>query len=236
MSGHSKWHRIKHKKAATDAKRGKSFGHLARMIRLAARNGTDPTTNHELRDAIERAKKLNLPQVNINRLLNKDSRELIDITYEGFGPGGIAIMIFVATNNTNRTVSEIRAIIKKHGGSLGERGSVSWKFKQRAVLMTQVNENQRDRFELAAIEAGALDTTINDNKLTIIGAPKLQALLTAAMTRVGATDIQADVTYYVPINQRVTVSQTDQIILTELSNDLYAHDDVLEIYTDIQEN
>jgi YebC/PmpR family DNA-binding regulatory protein len=128
MSGHSKWSKIKHKKAATDSKKSKYFGRLSREIKIAARGGKDPAHNAALRDALLRAKKENLPQVNIDRLLSdaKDGQE--QVLYEGYGAGGVAVLVSAATNNTNRTVSELRAIFKEHGGSLGEPGSVRWKF------------------------------------------------------------------------------------------------------------
>lgn len=134
MSGHSKWHSIKHKKAANDAKRSKMFGALSREIRQAARNNNDPAKNSSLRDVIERAKKNNLPQKNIDRLLKRGDGALKDVTYEGYGPGGAALLIFTATDNTNRTVSELRTIMKNHGGSLGEPGSVAWKFQRTEIV------------------------------------------------------------------------------------------------------
>lgn len=129
MSGHSKWHKVKHRKAATDSKKGKLFGQLARDIKSAARSGSDPAKNSALREAIERARAANLPQANIDRLLHHHTAATQEATYEGYGPGGVALLIQTATDNTNRTVSEVRSLLKEYGGSLGKPGSVRWKFQ-----------------------------------------------------------------------------------------------------------
>lgn len=128
MSGHSKWHKIQHKKAITDSKKSKLFGSLSREIKIAARQGTDPATNSNLREAIDRAKKANLPQENIDRLLSRDTANQTEAWYEGYGSGGAAVLVSAATDNTNRTVTELRTLFKQHEGSLGSAGSVKWKF------------------------------------------------------------------------------------------------------------
>src|SRR6185369_883051 len=140
MSGHSKWATIKHKKAATDAKRGKSFTRIIKEIMIAARNGGDPDGNPRLRTAILAAKGVSMPSDNIKKAILRGSGELeggqIDeVTFEGYGPGGAAVLVDVATDNRNRTVSEIRHMFSKHGGNLGEQGSVSWMFERKGQIL-----------------------------------------------------------------------------------------------------
>jgi YebC/PmpR family DNA-binding regulatory protein len=143
MSGHSKWHRIKRKKAATDNKRGQEFTRLTNQILSAARDSSDPNQNATLRDAIARAKQANMPQANIDKLLQKQSKSQLPITYEAFGPGGAALLIATQTDNPNRTVAEIRAILKKTGGTTSEPGSVMWKFKPTSSSNYTANYTQQ---------------------------------------------------------------------------------------------
>src|SRR3954467_1651932 len=141
MSGHSKWATIKHKKAATDAKRGKIFTRLIKEIQIAARNGGDPDSNARLRTAVAAAKAVSMPADNIKRAIMRGTGELeggqIDeIMFEGYGPGGAAVLVSVATDNRNRTVSDIRHIFGKNGGNLGEQGSVAWMFERKSLIVT----------------------------------------------------------------------------------------------------
>lgn len=129
MSGHSKWHKIRHQKTAKDQKKSREFGRLVRDIKIAARSEGDPTKNAALRDAIERAKKANMPQANIDKVLfRKDSDSLSEVVYEGFGPGGVGVVVIAQTDNSNRTVAEVRAAFKAVGSDLGGPNSVRWKF------------------------------------------------------------------------------------------------------------
>lgn len=131
MSGHSKWSQIKRTKEVVDQKRSQLFGKLSKDIMTAAKDGADPTINNALREAIARARKANMPQTNIDRLLNRHTQtSQAQAIYEGFGPGGSAFLIIASTDNPNRTVSELRAIFKKHGGELASQGSVRWKFDE----------------------------------------------------------------------------------------------------------
>ena len=140
MSGHSKWAQIKHKKAKTDSARGKAFSKLIRLITVAARQGGgNPENNARLRIAIQKAKEINMPQENIEKAIKKGTGELEgvnyeEITYEGYGPGGVAVMIEVMTDNRNRTTAELRHILSRHGGALGESGSVSWIFERKGFI------------------------------------------------------------------------------------------------------
>ena len=164
MSGHSKWHSIKHKKAATDAKRGKAFTKLIKEITVAARTGGggDPEANARLRTAIRDAKSMNMPADNIKRAIQKGTGELeggsIDeIIYEGYGPGGVAVMVEVLTDNRNRTVGELRHVFDKWGGNLGENGCVAWMFTKRGYILVAAEGLDEDTAMNIAIEAGADD-------------------------------------------------------------------------------
>lgn len=158
MSGHSKWHKVKHRKAATDSQKSKLFGQLSRDIKSAARQGSDPATNSALREAIERAKKDNLPQANIDRLLHRDATNQQQATYEGYAYGGVAILVQVETDNTNRTIADLRSLFKQFAGRLSEPGSVRWKFhptRTPSGIVFQVHPHQRVR--LSANQRRLLD-------------------------------------------------------------------------------
>src|SRR5512144_2987020 len=163
MSGHSKWHTIKHKKGALDAKRGKLFTKLIREMTIAARiGGGDPDANPRLRTAVDKAKASNMPADNITRAIKKGTGELEGTTYEdlileGYGPGGVAILVEGSTDNRNRTVSEIRHIFSKHGGNLGGAGSVSYMFKPRGYVAIAASKITEDKLMELALEAGADD-------------------------------------------------------------------------------
>lgn len=163
MSGHSKWAQVKHKKAAIDAKRGKIFTRIVKEISVAARlGGGDPYGNPRLRTAIEKAKEVNMPQENIKRAIMKGTGELPGMTYEetvyeGYGPGGTAILLEVLTDNRNRTVSEIRHVMTKHGGNLGEAGCVGWMFEKKGYILVEKAKIDEDSLMSIALEAGAED-------------------------------------------------------------------------------
>jgi len=162
MSGHSKWSSIKHKKAAVDAKRGKIFTRYIREITVAARNGDDPDANPRLRAAIAAAKGVNMPKDNIDRAVAKgagggDGASIEEIRYEGYGQGGVAILVDCMTDNRNRTVAEVRSTLTKAGGNMGESGCVSWMFHQRGLFVFDRNEVDEDALMEAALEAGAED-------------------------------------------------------------------------------
>ncbi len=163
MSGHSKWSSIKHKKAAVDAKRGKAFSRIAKEIAVAARlGGGDPDANPRLRLVMDKAKGANMPGDNIKRAVMKGTGDLPgetydEITYEGYGPEGVAIFIETMTNNKNRTVGEIRHLLTKHGGSLGENGCVSWMFEKSGLILVDKSGVDEDKLMEVAIEAGASD-------------------------------------------------------------------------------
>ncbi len=175
MSGHSKWHSIKHKKAATDAKRGKIFTRHANLITIAARSGGDPDMNPSLRLAIDNAKKENVPNNNIERAVKRGTgelkgAELSELSYEGYGPCGTAVMVECLTDNKNRTYTNIRTIFGKRGGNLGGAGSVAWMFTRKGVI-TVKSDGNTDDIELAAIDAGAEDIKSEEDIVEIYTAP-----------------------------------------------------------------
>src|SRR3981189_2873183 len=163
MSGHSKWATIKHKKAATDAKRGRIFTRLIKEIQIAARSGGgDPDGNQRLRTAVAAAKGVSMPSDNIKKAIMRGTGELeggqIDeILFEGYGPGGAAVLVLVATDNRNRTVSEIRHMFSKNGGNLGEQGSVAWMFERKSQILLPLDKAEEDQLMAIVLDAGADD-------------------------------------------------------------------------------
>lgn len=175
MSGHSKWHSIKHKKGAADAKRGKVFTKMAAEIAVAAQGGADPTMNFKLRLAIQKAKAANVPAANIDRAIARgsgqgDGAKLEELTYEGYGPAGVAIMVKALTDNRNRTGAEVKSTFSKHGGNLGAPGSVSYMFEQKGVIVCKPGLDS-DELSLLAIEAGADDIDDSGDQLVIYTGP-----------------------------------------------------------------
>src|ERR1700716_1013341 len=162
MSGHSKWATIKHKKAALDSKRGKVFTRVIKEITIAARGGGDPDANPRLRTAITAAKAVSMPAENITRAIKRGTGELegimIDeVMFEGYGPGGAAVLVMVATDNRNRTVSEIRHMFSKNGGNLGEQGSVAWMFERKGQIVIDKEKAGEDQLMSLVLDAGAED-------------------------------------------------------------------------------
>ena len=162
MSGHSKWSSIKHKKGKIDAKRGQLFTKLARDVTMAARGGGDPEMNASLRLAIAKARDANMPNANIERAVQRgagggEADHLEEVTYEGYGPGGTAVLVDAVTDNRNRTVAEVRLVFSRGGGNLAENGAVAWQFEAQGVITVSTDDGDPDEIQLAAIEAGALD-------------------------------------------------------------------------------
>lgn len=176
MSGHSKWHSIKHKKGAADAKRGKIFTKHAKLISIAARNGDDPNMNPGLRSAIINAKADNVPNANIEKAVkkgsgqDKDAAQYVEIIYEGYGPAGTAMLVEVITDNKNRSVASIKTIVTKNGGHMGEAGSVGWMFDRKGLIIAKANGKNPDEAELEVIDAGAEDLAIDGGEYEIITA------------------------------------------------------------------
>src|ERR1700750_2065166 len=176
MSGHSKWATIKHKKAATDAKRGKSFTRIIKEITIAARQGGDPDSNPRLRTAILAAKGVAMPADNIKKAVMRGTGELEggqieEVMFEGYGPGGAAVLVNVATDNRNRTVSEIRHMFSKNGGNMGEQGSVAWMFERKSQIIVDAEKATEDTIMNLALEAGADDVRDQDGAWEILSPP-----------------------------------------------------------------
>jgi YebC/PmpR family DNA-binding regulatory protein len=175
MSGHSKWHSIKHKKGVADARRGQEFTKLANAIAIAAKDGADPEMNFKLRLAIDKAKSVNMPNVNIEKSILRGSGQLKgeqieEILYEGYGPGGIAVMVLCATDNKNRTLTDVRTALIKNDGRLAEAGSVAFQFEQKGIISLEAEDPETAA--LSAIDAGAQDVEEDGNSLTVYTSAK----------------------------------------------------------------
>ena len=200
MSGHSKWATIKHKKAATDAKRGRTFTRLIKEITVAARNGGgDPDANPRLRTAVAAAKASSMPADNIKRAIQRGTGELPgvqyeEVTFEGYGPGGVAILVEVATDNRNRTVSEIRHIFSKQGGNLGEAGSVAWMFKKQGYIVIPREKAKEDELLDIALEAGADDVRDDGSNWEILTPPEAFEAVHEAVKKHNIEPAAAEVT------------------------------------------
>lgn len=176
MSGHSKWSTIKRQKGAADAKRGQLFTKLGREIQVAAREGADPTANSRLRLAIQRARDANMPVDTIDRAIKRaqgsaDGAHFQEVSYEGYGPNGVAILVEALTDNRNRSAAEIRSVFSRNGGNLGESGSVRWIFDAKGLITVDVHDRDPEEIELAAIDAGADDVQADDTSIEIYTEP-----------------------------------------------------------------
>ncbi|MGE5543655.1 MAG: YebC/PmpR family DNA-binding transcriptional regulator [Bacillota bacterium] len=238
MAGHSKWANIKHKKARADEKRGKAFTKIGKEIIVAAREGGgDPDGNPRLKLLIQKAKAMNMPSDNINRAIQRGTGEiegeaLEEISYEGYGPGGVALMLDITTDNRNRTAADIRHLFSKHGGNLGETGCVGWMFKRRGLL--EINkENMKvdvEEVELIAIEAGAEDIRDNGSSLEIITEPESFELVKNALEKeCGIEWVFADITMIPENTVEVQDLDTARKII-KLVDVLEDHDDVQDVY------
>ncbi len=235
MSGHSKWAQIKRKKAATDVKRGKIFTKLIREIITAARlGGGDPDSNARLRAAIEAAKAENMPKQNIERAIKKGTGELEgsyyeEVSYEGYGTGGIAILISALTDNRNRTVSELRYLFSKYGGNLGETGCVSWMFEKKGVISFAKNEIDEERLMELAIEAGAEDIKIEEDEFEVITSPEEFDRIKQFFDKAGLKYERAEITMICKNVVKITDKNQAERIL-KLMDALEDHDDVQKVY------
>jgi YebC/PmpR family DNA-binding regulatory protein len=234
MSGHSKWATIKHKKAALDAKRGKAFTRIIKEIMIAARQGGDPDMNPRLRTAIVAAKAVSMPAENIKRAIMRGTGELeggqIDeIVFEGYGPGGAAVLVNVATDNRNRTVSEIRHVFSKNGGNLGELGSVSWMFERKGQILIDKDKAGEDQLMTIALDAGADDLKDDGESWEVISPPEAHDTVLQAIQGAGIPTASAEVAM-VPKNLMKLEGKNAQGML-RLSEALEEHDDVQNVYS-----
>jgi YebC/PmpR family DNA-binding regulatory protein len=233
MSGHSKWHSIKHKKGALDAKRGKLFTKFIKEITVAARTGGgDPDANARLRKAILDAKAGNMPNDTIDRAIRRGTGEeegvnYEEITYEGYGPGGVALLIQSMTDNRNRTVAEIRHLFSKNGGNLGESGSVGWMFEKKGyIVVSKSDKSEEELFDLV-IEAGADDLRDDVDNFEIITSPEAFEGVHAAVKGAGIEPQVAEVEF-VPQNY-IKLEGSDARQMLKLMEALEDHDDVQKV-------
>ncbi len=234
MSGHSKWATIKHKKAALDAKRGKSFTRIIKEIMIAARNGGDPDGNPRLRTAILAAKAVSMPSDNIKKAIMRGTGELeggqIDeVMFEGYGPGGAAVLVNVATDNRNRTVSEIRHAFSKNGGNMGEQGSVAWMFERKSQIFVPSDKVGEDQLMGIVLDAGADDLRDDGDRWMIISAPEAHEAVLKALETNGIPSEDATVAM-IPKNliKLEGKNASGMLRLTEVLED---HDDVQSVYS-----
>ena len=235
MSGHSKWATIKRKKAATDAKRGKIFTTIIKEITIAARDGGgEIESNPRLRQAVSNAKSANMPTDNITRAIKKGTGELPGVSYEeasyeGYGPAGVAIMMECLTDNKKRTVAEIRHLITKYGGNLGEKGSVNWMFNKKGQIIVKVNGHDEDMLFEAALEAGAENFDADGDAFIISTDPSEIMSVRDALEGQGYEVESANIDM-IPKNLQNVESDKEQSIITLLEA-LEDHDDIKAVYT-----
>jgi YebC/PmpR family DNA-binding regulatory protein len=233
MSGHSKWHSIKHKKGALDAKRGKLFSKLIREITIAARGGGEADANARLRKAITDAKSANMPNDTIQRAIDRGTGKIAgeqfeEITYEGYGPGGVAVLIEAVTSNKNRTVSEIRHIFGKHNGNLGESGCVAWMFDTKGSITFDKSAVSEDQIYSLAIEAGAEDVREDEDNYEIITAPEN---FEPVLKNVKAADLEPASANITKVPQTyVRLEGKDAETMLKLYEALDDQDDVQQVY------
>ncbi len=234
MSGHSKWATIKHKKGALDAKRGKIFTRLIKEITMAAKSGGDPDKNPRLRTAIAAAKAENMPGDNIKKAIQRGTGELPGVTYEeitfeGYGPGGVAILVEVSTDNRNRTVSEIRHAFSKNGGNMGEAGSVAWMFKKKGSITVAKSAAKEDDLMNIVLENGADDLKDDGESFEILCDPSAYETVLEAVKKAGITPENAEIGM-IPDNYiKLTGQQANTMI--RLMEALEDFDDTQHVYS-----
>jgi YebC/PmpR family DNA-binding regulatory protein len=235
MSGHSKWATIRRKKEKTDAARGKVFTKLIKEVTIAARvGGGDETGNPRLRTAILAAKAANMPAANIERAIKKGTGELPgvvyeDIVYEGYGPGGAALLIQVLTDNRNRTVSEIRHLLSKRGGSLGASGSVNWMFERRGVITVALDKATEDRLLELLLDLGVEDIRPEEDAFEIVCDPEVLETAKSALESAQIPILSAEISMIPQSTTKVEGSQAESML--KLMDDLDDHDDVQKVYS-----
>lgn len=235
MSGHSKWNTIKRKKGAADAKRGKVFTKIIKEITLAARlGGPDQEGNARLRQAIMAAKEENMPKDNIDRAIKKGtgggegSANYEDVIYEGYGPGGVAVLVEVMTDNKNRTVAEVRHIFSKHGGNLGENGCVSWMFEKKGSILFDKKGVNEDTLMEAALDAGAEDVKEEENEFEVITDPLTFENVKKAIENRGLKYLKAQISMIPQSSVRLEADKAVQML--KLMEKMEDNDDVQNVY------
>ena len=234
MGGHSHWKGIKEKKGAADAKRGKLFAKLLRAIEVSARQGDpNPDNNPTLADAIQRARDASLPKDNIERAIKRASGDLAGenwerVFYEGYGAGGVAMLVDALTNNRNRTSQDLRAIFRKHSGNLAEPGAVQWLFDRKGVILVDKAAASEDDVMTAALDGGADDVHDSESELEIVSDPNAFETVKAALEKAGIAVVSSEVTM-LPQNT-VPVDGADARAVLKLMEALEDHDDVQSVY------
>jgi YebC/PmpR family DNA-binding regulatory protein len=234
MSGHSKWSTIKHKKAAQDAKRGKAFTRIIKEISIAARSGGDPDANPRLRTAILAAKGVSMPADNIKKAIMRGTGELEggqieEVMFEGYAPGGSAVMVAVATDNRNRTVSEIRHLFSKHGGNLGGEGSVAWMFERKSQILIPADKATEEGLMDIVLDAGADDIRGDGENWEVLSPVEAHFAVLEALHKAGIEPASSQQLSMIPKNQvKVEGKNADQVL--RLMDALEEHDDVQNVY------
>jgi YebC/PmpR family DNA-binding regulatory protein len=234
MSGHSKWHSIKHKKGAVDAKRGKMFTKLIKEITVSTRlGGKDPDSNPRLRLAVAAAKAENMPKDNIERAIKKGTGELEgtsyeEFTYEGYGPGGVAVLLDVLTDNRNRAVADVRHIFERAGGNLGEAGCVSWMFSQNGLILFKKDQVNEDKLYEVALEAGADDVQEGEKEIEVITEPSSFDQVKAAFDDAELTYVLAEITMIPKSTVKLDGKHAQQMLT--LMEALEDNEDVNHVY------
>jgi YebC/PmpR family DNA-binding regulatory protein len=233
MSGHSKWSTIKRQKGAKDAARGAVFTKLGNMIAVAARSGTDPEINFALRMAIDKAKASNMPMANIERAIarvaDKSAAQITEVMYEGYGPGGVAIMVECATDNLNRTYPEVRTAFTKHGGSMADKGSVAYQFTHKGMIRVK---GAGEDILLQVLDAGAEDAVEEDGETIVYTDPKQLAAVRTAITAAGLEVTEAELTYEPNTTVEITDEATEGKVV-RLMEALDELDDVVNTHTNL---
>ncbi len=237
MSGHSKWSTIKHKKAATDAKRGKLFTRLAREITLAAREGGgNPDVNFSLRLAVDKAKSANMPKDNIERAIKRGTgelkgEELSEVTYEGYAPNGVALLLQVLTDNKNRTVADVRRIITRQGGTLADAGAVAWQFDRKGYIAVAPDGVDQDTLFEVAVEAGAEDVVFGDDLIEVYAELENFQAVRQALQEAGIRFETAELTMIPKTTMQLGEKETLQVMgVIEALEEL---DDVQQVYSNL---
>lgn len=233
MSGHSKWATIKHKKAATDAKRGNLFTKLIKEITVAARNGGNPDTNPRLRVAIERAKESSMPADNIDRAIKKGTGQLEGVTYEditleGYGPGGVAIYVEGVSDNKNRTTAEVRTIFTKKGGNMAGAGSVAWMFEKKGYIVVSKSIIEEDKLMSIALEAGAEDMIVEDENYAIKTTPQDYFKVKKAIDDAGIKTEDAEITLLPKSTVKLAGDDAKKVL--DLVDSIEEHEDIQHVY------
>ncbi len=235
MSGHSKWSKIKRKKGANDSARSKIFSRLVKEITVAAREGGgDPDGNARLRTAIDNAKLENLPATNVEKAIKRGTGEISgvvyeEVTFEGYGPGGVAILVQATTDNRRRTVPEMRKIFDNGGGNLGDQGSVAWMFKQAGLFVIDASTIDEDELMMTALEAGADDVTVQDGMYEVLSAPNQFHTVSQALDAAGVEIVSRELAM-LPQNMMALEGKVAERCI-KLMEEFDDHDDVQNVWT-----